>query len=61
MLRHWKMLDIDTMKPIECAFGMLKNKFRTLKCEVRLMHEDDVVLLCRSCLVLHNTCIELHD
>ena len=60
-LQFWDSIASSTRKPVECAFGILKNRFPVLMNGVRLHHEDDVVFLIVSCLILHNLCIENGD
>lgn len=58
---QWEKLAVDMRKPIECAFAILKNKFRTIQTVVRLLHKNEIVRLDQSCLVFHNRFIYLHD
>ena len=50
-------LQSATRMPVECAFGMLKNRFSSLKSGVRVWHEDDNVFFILACVILHNLCL----
>ena len=45
-------------KNMECAFGILKGRFRILKNAVRLKFEDDIEAFFRTCAVLHNILLQ---
>lgn len=58
VLKHWNEIASQTRKPVECAFGMLKQRFLVVKKGVRLYHEDDITKLCIACMMFHNMAIE---
>lgn len=60
-LAEWEKIASATRKPVECAFGMLKNRFTTLMNGVMLEHEDDAVYFITACIILHNMCIDIGD
>lgn len=60
-LRIWERHAADTRKPIECAFGILKNRFMCLKEGLRLHHEDDISFCITACIVLHNLSLQYND
>lgn len=57
----WETRASSTRKPVECAFGILKNRFSTLSTGVMLENEDDVVYLITACVILHNMCLSCGD
>lgn len=59
--RIWDKVASTTRKQVECAFGMLKQRFPVLKEGVRLHHKDEIVTLIFSCCVLHNWSIDGGD
>lgn len=48
-------------KPVECKYGMLKQRFSILKEEIKINHEDYVVLFIFSCVFRHNVSIGKED
>lgn len=60
-LTHWENVAATTRKPIECAFGMLKNKFKNIQAGVRSLHDDALVRIIRACLVLRNGCVDSRE
>lgn len=61
VLRTWDSIASQTRKPVECAFGMLKNRFQALKNGIRLQHEDDISFVSLACMILHNMSIQDGD
>jgi len=60
-LASWDAIASATRKPVECAFGITKNRFPSLKYGIRLWDEDDACYLIASCFILHNLCIDSGD
>lgn len=60
-LARWEVVASMTRKPIECAFGILKNRFACLKLGIRMHHEDDIAYAITACVTLHNLCISVGD
>ena len=52
-LVFWHDVVIQTRRRIECAIGILKNRFAALKREMRLCHEDDIAYAIIACVILH--------
>lgn len=61
ILKSWDPIAANTRKPIECSFGMLKNRFEVLRVGVKMLHEDEVARLCLACIHVHNECIRQGD
>ena len=61
ILREWKQRASATRKPVECAFGILKGRFSTLKTGIVLHHEDNAVFFILACVILHNMSIDSGD
>ena len=53
----WEHIAAATRNPIECAFGILNNRFSVLKSGLQLHHEDDCGRVMMTCAILHNLCI----
>jgi DDE superfamily endonuclease len=51
----------STRMKIECAFGILKNRWRILSRTLDMKTIRTTTKVIESCLVLHNLCIELDD
>jgi len=60
-LATWDTIASPTRKPVECAFGITKNRFSILKYGIRYKHEHDSCFLITACFILHNLCIESGD
>ena len=45
-------------KDAECAFGILKKRWRILKVPLQLAQPDEIDAIFRTCLVLHNMCLK---
>lgn len=60
-LSDWEIRASATHKPIECAFGILKNRFSTLKVCINLVNENDAVFMIPACTIHHNICIDSGD
>ncbi|XP_053691675.1 uncharacterized protein LOC128740174 [Sabethes cyaneus] len=45
-------------KGVERAFGVLMARFSILKNPARLWHKDDLKVIMRACIILHNMIIE---
>eukprot|EP00171_Calliarthron_tuberculosum_P002949 IDg2949t1 len=60
-LAEWEKRASATRKPVECAFGILKNRFSTLLHGLMFEHEDDAVFFITACIILHNLCLESGD
>ena len=60
-LHEWEKRASSTRKPVECTFGILKNRFSALKTGLRLKHEDDAVHFIVACMIVHNMCIDIGD
>lgn len=43
-----------TRKPIECAFRVLKNRFKVLKAVFHLRHDNDIARIIHACALLKN-------
>lgn len=52
VLREWDTLASQTMKPVDCASGILKGKFGALNEGVRVTNEDAIVSFTFACLIL---------
>lgn len=61
ILRIWDKIASATRKSVECAVGMLKQRFTVLKEGVRLHHEEEIVIIILYCCVVHNWSIEDGD
>jgi hypothetical protein len=45
-------------KDVECAFGILKGRFRCLKLGLLFHNQDDINYLFKTCISLHNMILE---
>lgn len=45
-------------KDVERAFGVLMARFAILKNPARLWHKEDLAIIMRACIILHNMVIE---
>lgn len=59
--RNYNFLHSSTRMVIECAFGLLKNRFRILKRVLEHKKIPNVTNTIVSCMVLHNVLINLGD
>ena len=59
--RLWEHHASQARKPIECSFGILKNRFMRLKDGIYFHHEDDMAYAITSCIILHNISIDIGD
>ena len=57
----WDRIASDIRKPIDCAFGILKNMFLVLNEGLKLHHEDDIAFCITSCIVLDNLSLQHKD
>ena len=57
----WDLVASATRKPIECVFGIVKNRFPILRTGIRFTDEDDAVYFMTALLILHNLCISHGD
>lgn len=57
-LSEWEKCASVTRKPIEFSFGIIDNRFSTLKVGNKLENEHDAVYLIMACVILHNLSIE---
>lgn len=60
-LAEWDRGAATTRKPVECTFGILKNRFSTLSSGINMHHADDAVYFITACVILHNLCIARGD
>lgn len=56
----WSAQLESTRKDVECAFGILKGRFRCLKLGVLFQHQHQVDDMFHICIILHNMILE-HD
>ena len=57
----WERVAADTRKPLERAFGILKNRFMVIKTGLYLHHEDDTAYVITACICFHNMCFDNDD
>lgn len=57
----WERVASETRRPVECAFGILKNRFRCIKDGISFHHEDDIAYVITACVALRNICISEGD
>ena len=60
-IRMWEKHATKARKPIECAFGILKNRFPVLSSGILLHHEDEAARAIMACVILYNLCIDATD
>ena len=56
--KAWTNKVASLRKDVECAFGILKKRFRILKIPCELRRASDIAAMFRTALVLHNLCIK---
>ena len=57
-MNYWTTLMESERKHVECAFGILKSRFRILKLPIRMHDFDEIDEMFRTCCILHNMCLE---
>lgn len=58
---HFNKIHSQTRMKVENAFGILKNRFRILKAPLAQKSFDDMALIIKACIVLHNLLILFND
>ncbi|XP_065095815.1 uncharacterized protein LOC135717617 [Ochlerotatus camptorhynchus] len=56
--KHFAKQQEAARKDVERAFGVLMARFAILKNPARLWHKDDLAIIIRACIILHNMVIE---
>jgi hypothetical protein len=51
----------STRMVIECAFGLLKNRWRILKTALNMKTIRRTTMIIEACILLHNMCIDFND
>ena len=59
-MNFWTSFLESERKFVECAFGILKSRFRILKLPIRMYSFDQIDDTFYTCCILHNMCID-HD
>ena len=57
-MNYWTTFMESERKHVECAFGILKARFRVLKLPIRLESFDVIDNMFVTCCILHNMCLE---
>lgn len=56
---RWSRWVLSMQKDVECTFGILKGRWRILKCGIRVHGIDKVDLIWLTCFALHNWLLEV--
>lgn len=57
-MNYWTCFMESERKHVECAFGILKSRFRILKLPIRMHSFDDIDNMFVTCCILHNMCLD---
>ena len=57
-MNHWTSYMESERKHVECAFGILKHRFRILKLPIVIHDVDDIDNMFFTCCILHNMCLD---
>ena len=57
-MNYWTSVMESERKHVECAFGILKARFRLLKLPVRIHTFSEIDDLFHTCCILHNMCLD---
>ena len=62
-MNFWNHFMESERKHVECAFGILKARFRILKLPIHMHDFDEIDDMFHTCCILHNMCLEFdgHD
>ena len=60
-LRHFNYILSSNRMLVECAFGLLKERFRCLLQSLPFKYVENSVVIVRTCLLLHNYLIGNND
>ena len=58
---YYNYIHSKTRIAVECAFGMLKSRFRILKRELDCKDMEHACLIVAGCMVLHNMLLAVND
>ena len=59
--QNFQKLQEAAQKDIKCAFGALQGKWLIVSVPVRLWSPEDMVIIMKTCVILHNMSVENHD
>lgn len=57
-MSKWTTFMESERKHIECAFGILKSRFRILKLPIRMHKFEEIDDMFHTCCILHNMCLD---
>ena len=57
-MNYWTHFMESERKHVECAFGILKSRFRVLKLPIRLCEFEHINDMFITCCILHNMCLD---
>ena len=57
-MNFWNHFMESERKHVECAFGILKGRFRILKLPIQIHDFNEIDYVFHTCCILHNMCLE---